>query len=97
MGFGPRWGSPRTNTLTITAKGEISLAQLLTGQRAIVKEINGGRGFVNRLATLGFTPGSEVEMEANYGSGPVIVNVRGVEIALGRNEAGRVLATLTEE
>ncbi len=93
MRFGPRRGFARVRTLTTMAEGETTLDQLLTGQRAIVKEINGGRGFVGRLATLGFTPGSEVEMEANYGSGPIIVNVRGVEIALGRNEAQRVLVS----
>lgn len=90
MRFGPRRGFARANALTTMAEGETTLDQLLTGQRAIVREINGGRGFVGRLATLGFTPGSEVEMEANYGTGPLIVNVRGVEIALGRSEAQRV-------
>jgi ferrous iron transport protein A len=75
------------------AEGEMTLVQLLTGQRAIIREVNGGRGFVGRLATLGFTPGTEIEMEANYGTGPVIVNVRGVEIALGRHEAERVLVS----
>ncbi len=91
MRFGPRRRSAGFRALSSVAGGKLALVQLLTGQRAIVKEVNGGRGFVGRLATLGFTPGTEVEMEANYGTGPVIVNVRGVEIALGRNEAERIL------
>jgi Fe2+ transport system protein FeoA len=32
----------------------------------------------------------------NYGTGPIIVSVRGAQIALGRGEAGRIKVHLTE-
>jgi len=56
-----------------------------------VQDLAGGRGFVGRLAALGFTPGAEVTMVQNFGRGPVIVLVRDTRIALGRGEARKVL------
>jgi len=56
-----------------------------------VQGLAGGRGFVGRLAALGFTPGAEVTMVQNFGRGPVIVLVRDTRIALGRGEARKVL------
>lgn len=69
---------------------ELPLSALHTGERAIVRRIAGGRGIVGRLACLGFTPGAEVTMVQNFGRGPLIVEVRGARIALGRREATRV-------
>ena len=68
-----------------------SLGDLAPGEVGIVQGLSGGRGFVSRLAALGFTPGAEVTMVQNFGHGPIIVIVRGTRIALGRGEAGRVL------
>ena len=56
-----------------------------------MQDLAGGRGFVGRLAALGFTPGAEVTMVQNFGRGPVIVLVRDTRIALGRGEARKVL------
>jgi Fe2+ transport system protein FeoA len=39
---------------------------------------------------MGFTPGAEVEMTHNYGRGPLIVSVRGANVALGRGEARHI-------
>jgi ferrous iron transport protein A len=43
------------------------------------------------LASLGFTPGTLVNMSQNYGRGPLIVTVRGTRVALGRGEAERIV------
>jgi ferrous iron transport protein A len=69
----------------------ISLADLLSGERAIIKEFTAGRSVTTRLASLGITPGAEVNMTQNYGRGPLIVMVRGARVALGRGEAALVL------
>ena len=50
----------------------------------------------SRLATLGFTPGTPVRMIQNFGRGPIIVSVRGAQIALGRREAHRVHVMLDD-
>lgn len=69
----------------------IPLTELAPHQEAWVAELHGGRGFVCRLATLGFTPGAELTMMQNYRRGPLIVRVRDTRIALGRGEAAKVI------
>ncbi|HPW54314.1 MAG: ferrous iron transport protein A [Thermoanaerobaculaceae bacterium] len=71
-------------------EGETNLAALAPGVAARVLHLYGGRELVTRLAALGFTPGTEVRVEQNFGRGPLIVNLRGTRLALGRRESGRV-------
>ena len=75
--------SPNTMTLSDLAPGEIG----------VVHKLAGGWGFTSRLATLGFTPGAKLTMVQNFGRGPLIVNIRGTRIALGRGEAAKVYVT----
>ncbi len=91
------WGKRRfavssnaSDTATVSPDGSMTLSRLIKGERGRIVRITGGRGFISRLGTLGFIPGHVVEMEANYGTGPIIVNVEGVEIALGRGEADKI-------
>lgn len=53
--------------------------------------MQGGHGFLSRLASLGFTPGADLRVVQNYGHGPIIVNLRGTRVALGRGEAEKIL------
>ncbi|MDY0019213.1 MAG: FeoA family protein [Anaerolineae bacterium] len=69
----------------------IPLEQLRPGQQGMVHALRGGRHFVARLAALGFTPGALVTIVRNHGFGPLIVEVRGTQIAMGRGEARHVL------
>ncbi len=69
----------------------IPLNALSQGQSGLIGSLDGGRRFVSRLAALGFTPGAAITMMRNYGHGPVIVAVRGAQIALGRGEANHIL------
>jgi len=69
---------------------QISLADLLINERAILLYFSNGRAETNRLASLGFTPGAEIGMMQNYGHGPLIVTVRGARVAIGRGEAGKI-------
>ena len=69
----------------------IPLTRLSPSEGGSVVELRGGRRFVSRLATLGFTPGALLAMVQNYGHGPLIVRVRDTRIALGRGEAARII------
>jgi len=71
----------------------LSLDALAPGEAGFIRRLAGGRGFVSRLATLGFTVGAEVQMVQNYKRGPLIVLVRDCRIALGRGEAAKVLVS----
>jgi len=68
-----------------------SLDSLDARQTGVIVSVSGGRGFVSRLATLGFVPGAPVTMIQNYGVGPVIVSVRDAKIALGRGQAAKIV------
>lgn len=69
----------------------VSMTSLKAGEHAVVLSFDGGRAVRNRLASLGFTPGAEVDMTQNYRFGPLIVTVRGARVALGRGEAAAIL------
>ena len=84
-----------TKSEPLAEPGDItSLDQLASGQRGYIRDVAGGRGFISRLATLGFTLGAEVEMVQNFGFGPLIVMVRDSRMALGRGEAQHVTVSL---
>jgi ferrous iron transport protein A len=68
----------------------VFLSAMRPGERGIVVDLAGGRGLLGRMTSLGFTPGAEVTVVQNYGHGPLIAQVRGARIALGRGEAGRI-------
>lgn len=67
------------------------LTELYTGETAILCQLKMPKANVNRLLSLGFTPGVEISMMQNYGRGPLVVIVRGTRVALGRNEALGIL------
>lgn len=69
----------------------VSMSNLNAGEHATVLSFGGGRAVQNRLASLGFTPGVDVDMTQNYGFGPLIVTVRGTRVALGRGEAAKIM------
>jgi len=79
--------SPSTS---VSENESVFLSALRPGEQGIVVDLAGGRGLLCRMASLGFTPGAEVTVVQNFGRGPLIAQVRGARIALGRGEAGRI-------
>jgi ferrous iron transport protein B len=73
-----------------------ALSELSPGTRAVVRDLQGGRKFVSRMAALGFTPNTELEIVQNSGHGAVIVALRGTQVALGNGEAEKVLARIMD-
>jgi ferrous iron transport protein B len=76
-----------------------SLVDLRPGETGQVRGLQGGRDFVARLAALGFTIGAPVKILRRHARGPLLVSLRGTQIALGYGEAVRVAIgrTLPEE
>jgi ferrous iron transport protein A len=68
-----------------------SLARVQAGKMVRIAKLEGGHGFLSRLASLGFTPGAALTVVQNFGYGPLIVSLRDTRVALGRGEAGRIL------
>lgn len=67
------------------------LAELNSGETAFFLSFNAGREATGRLTSLGFTPGAQLLMTQNYGHGPLVVTIRGTRVALGREEARKIL------
>lgn len=72
------------------------LSNLSVGQHALIESLHGGNKLVSRLAVLGFIPGQTIDMVQNFGRGPLIVNVRGTRVALGRGEAKKIVVRPSE-
>jgi ferrous iron transport protein A len=68
-----------------------TLSRVKSGATAWIRGIQGGHTFLSRLAALGFTPGASIKVVQNRGRGPIIVDLRGTRVALGRGEASKIL------
>ncbi len=77
--------------MQIASHHPASLVDLPRGETAFFLSFNAGREAAGRLTSLGFTPGARIAMLQNYGSGPLVVSVRGSRVALGREEAREII------
>lgn len=68
-----------------------SILDLKPGQSATVRKLEGGRAFRSRMAALGFTTGASVKLLRKSSRGPLLLGLRGTQIALGCGEASAVL------
>ncbi|MCS7364793.1 MAG: ferrous iron transport protein A [archaeon GB-1867-035] len=71
------------------------LSSLSPGSRGVIEFTVGGYGLLRRLADMGLTPGTEVVIVRNapFG-GPIVIQVRGSSVALGRGVASKVFVRL---
>jgi len=56
----------------------------------VIIYIRGGRGLVRRLMDMGLTLGTLIHMIKSSGPGPILIEVRGSRIALGRGIAMKI-------
>jgi ferrous iron transport protein A len=72
-----------------------SLTLLKDGDKASVTLLQGGCGFHQRLRAVGIREGKILRMVASYPfSGPVVIEVDGRQITLGRGMAQRITVAL---
>jgi len=75
-----------------------SLVELEVGKKAIIKEIRGGHGLKRRLESLNIRTGKKIKKISSAPfRGPVVVNVEGCNIAIGRRMAANVLVEVIDE
>ncbi len=74
-----------------TTKPAMPLLMLEPGHRATVTKVRGGRGFIHRLASMGILPGAAVSLVRGGPGGPVIVQVCGSRVIIGRGMAHRIM------
>lgn len=70
---------------------EIPLFAAATGKPVTVIGFRGGPGMQRRLADMGLTPGTELKLISSDWHGPVIIDVRGARLALGRGVARHIM------
>ena len=70
----------------------MTLTQVKTGQTVRIMRFDGGLGFEHKLRQLGLFPGDSARVlrHAPLG-GPILIEVEGRSIALGRGVASRVI------
>ena len=66
-----------------------SLSELGEGESATVKKIGGGHDFVHRLAEMGVSSGTQLRVIR--GRGPMIVEVKGHRLMIGRGMVARIM------
>ena len=60
----------------------------------IVVSLNGGHGFVQRIAEMGMYPDSQIKvLGAMNGGGPIRIVVKGSQLAIGRGMAAKIMVT----
>jgi ferrous iron transport protein A len=67
-----------------------SLAVLPPDSRALIARLPEAHHLAKRLIALGVIPGAEVHVLQNRGRGPLLIEVHGARLALGRGQAAHV-------
>jgi ferrous iron transport protein A len=71
--------------------GTNSIAALLDGEKATIKEIHGGAHLEARLMNMGLRPGKQITRVGSMpAGGPITVECDGFRVAIGRGIAHRV-------
>ncbi len=77
---------------------EMTLSDMPSGSRGIIKEIRGGTGMIKKLDALGIRPGREiVKVSAQWMKGPVLLRNGVTELAVGYGMAKRIIVELSPE
>jgi len=68
----------------------MNLGEIKNGSVVKVLSIDAGMRLFNRLASMGLSAGKTVTIVRNSGEGPVIVDLDGSRIAVGRGMAEKI-------
>ena len=76
----------------------ISLVEMKTGEMGRVVELKGGRGFSDRISSMGLRVGKDIrKIDAGIFRGPQTVLIDGFQIALGYGMALKILIEVNRE
>ena len=69
------------------------LSFVLPGETVLIDRLVGGRQVQQRLAEMGLTPGTAIEVIKSNAAGPIIVAFRGSRVALGHGLSQKILVS----
>jgi len=67
------------------------LAMVSPGEVVTVVDVRAGRGLQRRLADMGLLPGVQIRIINNQMAGPIIIDLRGARLVLGRGMAHKIM------
>ncbi|MGC8735461.1 MAG: FeoA domain-containing protein [Dissulfurimicrobium sp.] len=70
------------------------LSMAASGEKLKVERLIGGYDIRHRLTAMGISPGEEIEVVSNCG--PIIINLKGSRLAVGRGLAQKIMVSQTE-
>lgn len=70
-----------------------ALSTIATGKTVRVIRLDGGEGFRDKVISLGVIPGKTLRVQSYSRRGPLVVQLEGSRIAIGRELAERILVT----
>jgi len=70
------------------------LAMARPGELVTVTGVRAGGGLQRRLADMGLTPGVQIRVINSQMPGPVLIDLRGSRVALGRGIAQKIAVTI---
>ena len=73
------------------ASGGMPLVMASPGKLLTVIGINAGWGLQRRLTDMGLTPGVQIRVMNGQYAGPVLIDLRGSRLGLGRGVAQKIL------
>ena len=73
----------------------MSLTKVSIGEKVVLNSINYGLNFKKKLQDMGLTPGVRFSIISKTNSGPIIIEVRGSRLALGRGIAEKIDVEIT--
>ena len=72
------------------SRPERTLSRLRRGESARVISVDGGQGMRTKLQNLGIYEGITIKVAQNHGYGPVLIELEGTRLMLGRKMAERL-------
>ena len=73
----------------------MSLTKVSIGEKVVLNNINYGLNLKKKLQNMGLTPGVRFSIISKTNSGPIIIEVRGSRLALGRGIAEKIDVEIT--
>ena len=78
----------------MTVKKAVKLSKIEAGVTVIFNDFTAGHELRTRLATMGMVPGTDMKVVSNMRRGPVVINIKGSKIALGRGMADKIMVEI---
>jgi ferrous iron transport protein A len=74
----------------------LPLAFLSEGEECNIVEVRGGRGLVQHLFDMGFTPSTRVRVLKSNPPGPMLVEIRDSRVALGKGITIKIIVNRSD-